>query len=78
MKTFFRLALAVCLAMPLVPAASAGVCVADVTCVHWDCVQVYPWSRLCQGDVVGFLEAYLDRIALEGTTCGPALANCLA
>jgi hypothetical protein len=41
--------------------AQADVCVKD-HCVTWDCVQVYPWSRLCQGDVVGFLDAYLGEI----------------
>lgn len=43
------------------PAQADHVCVKDA-CVHWDCLQVYPWSRLCQGDVVGFLEAYLGEV----------------
>lgn len=31
------------------------------SCVpSWDCIQVYPWSRLCQGDVAGFLEAFCN------------------
>lgn len=34
------------LLLALVPSASA-------------CIQVYPWSELCQGDVQGFLEAWL-------------------
>ena len=42
--------------------AAADVCVKDHCVVTWDCLQVYPWSRLCQGDVVGFLEAYLGEI----------------
>lgn len=42
------------------PVASAHPCAADLPChPPWDCIQVYPWSRLCEGDVVGFLEAYL-------------------
>ena len=60
MRTFL-IVVAVLAATLAVPApAQADVCVKDTVCVHgWDCVQVYPWSRLCEGDVVGFLEAYL-------------------
>lgn len=38
------------LAVALVPTAAAA---------EPECIQVYPWSELCQGDVVGFLEAYV-------------------
>lgn len=37
-------------ALALVPTASAG---------GPDCVQVYPWSELCDGDVGGFADAIL-------------------
>ena len=56
------IAIAVLAATFAVPApAQADVCyVKDTVCLAgWDCLQVYPWSRLCEGDVVGFLEAYL-------------------
>lgn len=51
----------------LTPTAAASPCPADIEC-GMECLQVYPWSRLCEGDVVGFLEAYagpvLDLITL--------------
>ena len=45
------------------PPAHAEVCVKGTdVCVQMECLQVYPWSRLCEGDVVGFLEAYLGEL----------------
>ena len=30
-----------------------------------DCVQVYPWSKLCQGDVGGFIEAAAPEMCVD-------------
>ena len=39
--------------------------------VEPQCLQVYPWSELCEGDVEGFLRAY----GIE--TVEPCLKNCV-
>lgn len=50
----------------LTPTAAAGSPCPDALDCHVDCLQVYPWSRLCEGDVGGFLEAYVgDLLRLD-------------
>lgn len=49
--------LALASTLALVPTASAG---------GPDCVQVYPWSELCDGDVRGFADAILpDEVCVD-------------
>jgi hypothetical protein len=40
------------------PAAAAEPCVKGICAPERHCLEVYPWSRLCEGDVAGFLDAF--------------------
>ena len=41
----------------LVPLLLAATAIVPTAAAGPDCVQVYPWSELCEGDVVGFVNA---------------------
>lgn len=64
MKLILLVAAATIVAASLVPAASA----------RPQCIQVYPWSELCEGDLDGFLCAM--RVCVE-LACDD-LQDCLA
>lgn len=67
MRTLLVATMLLAATLAVVAPADAGTCVKNTVCVPADCIQVYPWSELCGGNVGGFVAYYLEQLC--GGSC---------